>query len=174
MSDSNRDPSPNSNTNQRIFRELSAEEQYVHHETNLRALGGREDMPEFGGLSPVHENVGYRDGDIEHEPPLPEDYNPSPTTTTTLNIKQVHFPPADRTPLPATGPTTVYDIRDTITLPITTSRIDIPATGASTIQLTTHIAQPTTINSTVPPERLDQQNFGSASSVSFANNLIEE
>ena len=77
MSDSNRDPSPNSNTNQRTFRELSTEEQYVHQETNLRALGGRDDMPEFGGLSPVHENDGYRDGDIEHEPPLPEDYNPS-------------------------------------------------------------------------------------------------
>ena len=29
-------------------------------------------MPDFGGLSPVHENDGYRDGDIEHE-----DYNPS-------------------------------------------------------------------------------------------------
>ena len=72
MSDSNRDPSPNSNTNQRTFRELSTEEQYVHQETNLRALGGRDDMPDFGGLSPVHENDGYRDGDIEHE-----DYNPS-------------------------------------------------------------------------------------------------
>ena len=99
--------------------------------------------------------------------------DPPPTTTTTPNIKQVHFSPTDKMPLPNTGSTTVYDKRDTATLPITTNSIDIPATVSSTIQLTAHIAQPAaTLNSTVSPGRLDQQNFGSASSVSSANNAL--
>ena len=34
--------------------------------------------------------------------------DPSPTTTTALNIKKVHFQPADRTPLPVTGPFTLW------------------------------------------------------------------
>ena len=66
-------------------------------------------MPEFGGLSPVHENVGYRDGDIEHEPPLPEDYNPSgndgsiaPRRHSTSEFEQYTSPPS---------PTNTYEMQ---------------------------------------------------------------